>query len=101
MQWKIEKSYFRFSIFILKLSFEDQFLIINFQIQNKDPKSGFDKNSKNCLIKNCLSKKFLYMRWNERQLIACFETLMTRLQSYQFLLQATFPCKRALVIKIF
>ena len=43
MQWKIEKSYFRFSIFILKLSFEDQFLIINFQIQNKDPKSGFDK----------------------------------------------------------
>ena len=51
MQWESKKSCFRFTVFMLKLSFEDQFLIIISQIQNKDPKSGFNKNSKKCLIK--------------------------------------------------
>ena len=36
---------------MLKLSFEDQFLIIISQIQSKDPKSGFNKNPRKYLIK--------------------------------------------------
>ena len=51
MQWESKKSCFRFTVFMLKLSFEDQFLIIISQIQSKDPKSGFNKNPKKYLIK--------------------------------------------------
>ena len=37
-------------------------------------------------------KEVLYFIWNERHLRACFETLMTPMQTEQFPLQAAFLC---------
>ena len=45
---------FESRVFVYQFSrviFEDQFLIINFRIQNKDLKLGFAKNLKKCSIK--------------------------------------------------
>ena len=48
---EIQKMRFYLSIFVLRLKSEDQFLIICFNIQNKDRKSGFVKTLKKCSLK--------------------------------------------------